>query len=260
VSETPERPANDGILTKLRWPITVVLLALIAVGAFFILLRGLKQTAVETINATGSQTAKVLERFSEGSITRTFEESLPRLSSEPGGRLELAALNATETLTESNDLTTAWGNLHLGSTITEIKVPAMYRYYLRLHDAWKLDVSSNICVVYAPRIHPTLPPAIDTSQMEKRSSEGWGRFNATAQMDQLERDITPTLASYAGDKRHMDLVREECRKTVAQFVRDWLFREEQWRGDRLSGIKVIFPDEPANEVLSLPPTIELKLE
>jgi hypothetical protein len=258
VSATSERTPNESNLAKFRWPLAVVAVALIGLAGVIIAMRSCRRMTVDAISTLGQQTGNILGKFSQGTITRTFEESLPRLSSEPGGRLELAALDVTETLSESNNLTTGWGKLNLGSTVTEIKVPATYRYYLRLHDTWKLDVSSNICIVYAPKIHPTQPPAIDTSRMEKKSDEGWGRFNASEQMDQLERDITPTLASYAGDLRHMAIVREECRKTVAQFVRDWLLREKQWRDDRFTSVKVIFPDEKAGNIFNLPPTIEIE--
>ncbi len=246
-----------------------VLVALLGLVGLAIAIKGCKELPVNTINATGNQATNLVHaigqevgnafgKFAQGTITRTFEESLPKLSSEPGGRLELAALNVTESISESNNLITGWGTLDLGSTVTEIKVPATYRYYLRLHDQWKLEVLTNICVVHAPRIHPSLPPAIDTSRLEKKSQQGWGRFNASEQMDALERDITPTLAVYASDSRHLGVVREECRKTVAQFVQDWLLREQQWRDDRFTSIKVVFADEAATNVLSLPATLEFK--
>lgn len=222
-----------------------------------------------TIDAAGTQAAKVaqavgeaLDKFTQVNITQTFQESLPTLTREKGGRLELATLTATETFSRTDNLTTAWGWLDLGTTVSEIRVPATYRYYLRLQGDWRLDVHSNICIVYPPSIHPTLPPAFNTLRMEKRSDRGWARFNADEQMAQLEKDITATLATYAGDKRHLDMVREDCRKTVAEFVRDWLLREQQWRDDRFNSIKVIFPDE--QKTLPAPkdtqPTIDLKLK
>lgn len=210
----------------------------------------------DTVSALVTGMTNLLQQFDQQHITHTFEESLPELSSDPGGRLEVAALTMNENLSESNNLTTAWGYLNLGSTVTEIQVPATYRYYLRLHDPWQLDISTNICVVHAPRFHPTLPVAIDTSRMEKKSSAGWARFNAGEQMDQLEKDLTPTLSLYAADPRHVALVREECRKNVAQFVRDWLLKEQQWQDGRFTAVKVVFPDE--TNFLTMPSTLELK--
>jgi hypothetical protein len=258
VSATTERPVSEKTLTKSRWPLAVVAVAFLVVVGCVISIRSCAKVPSDTIHALGTEASNLLEKFDQHHITRTFEESLPELSSEPGGRLEVAALKLDESLSESNNLTTAWGRLDLGSTVTEIKVPAIYRYYLRLHDPWQLEISTNICVVHAPRFHPTLPVAIDTSRMEKKSNAGWARFNAGEQMDQLEKDLTPTLSLYAADPHHVALVREECRKTVAQFVRDWLLKEQQWRDDRFTAVKVIFADENATNVLTLPPTLELK--
>jgi len=94
--------------------------------------------------------------------------------------------------------------------------------------------------------------------MEKKSAQGWGRFNARQQMDELEQSITPTLINYAHDENHLSLVREACRKTVAEFVRDWLLKEEQWRTDRFHTIKVVFEDEQKMNLETFPPTLELK--
>lgn len=256
MSATSERPDSETRFVKFRWPMAVVLVALVIAVGWVISIRSCAKVPADTIDAFGKEAVNLLEKFDQQHITRTFEESLPELSSDPGGRLELAALTLDENLSESNNLTTAWGYLNLGSTVTEIKVPATYRYYLRLHDPWQLDISTNICVVHAPRFHPTLPVAIDTSRMEKKSSAGWGRFNAGEQMDQLEKDLTPTLSVYAADPRHVALVREECRKNVAQFVRDWLLKEQQWQDGRFTAVKVVFPDE--TNFLTMPSTLELK--
>ncbi|HWF17789.1 MAG TPA: hypothetical protein VG754_00895 [Verrucomicrobiae bacterium] len=260
MNSIPKSPGSETPLTKFRWPMAVVLVAFLFVGAWVISIKSCARAAPDTVHAVGTEVSNLLKNFDQQHITRTFQESLPQLNSEPGGRLEIAALTLNENLSESNALTTAWGHLDLGSTVTEIKVPAIYRYYVRLHDPWQLEVATNICVVHAPRIHPTLPVAIDTSRMEKKSNVGWGRFNAGDQMDQLEKDLTPTLSLYAADARHIALVREECRKTVAQFIRDWLLKEQQWRDDRFTAVKVVFPDEATTNAFTLPATLELKTQ
>ena len=77
-------------------------------------------------------------------------------------------------------------------------------------------MTTNICVVHAPRIHPSLPPAIDTSRMEKKSKPAGVGSMRVNRWTQLEKDVTPTLSQFAGDPRHIDLVREECRKNCLQ--------------------------------------------
>ena len=61
----------------------------------------------------------------------------------------------------------------------------------------------------------------------------------------LERSMTPSLDQRAGDAAHLQLVREACRHSVAEFVRKWLMREGQWQSNRFSSIVVVFPDEAA---------------
>jgi hypothetical protein len=102
----------------------------------------------------------------------------------------------------------------------------------------------NTCIVYAPRIRPSLPPAIHTDKMEKQSESGWARFDKHEQLAALERGMTPALNDLASDSRHVNLAREECRKTVVEFVKKFLLREDQWHSDRISNIKVVFEDEP----------------
>jgi len=137
-------------------------------------------------------------------------------------------------------------------------VPVTYRYHLRLSDPWRLDVSGQTCIVVAPVIRPSLPPASHTDKMEKKSDEGWGRFNAREQMTDLEKSITPTLTGYAADEKHLAFVREQCRKTVAEFVKTWLLKEDHWRSDRFHAIKVIFADETNAVPEQVVPAIQLK--
>ncbi len=197
-------------------------------------------------------------KFRRQHITETFLSALPTLARTAGGSLELATAKATETITRADDRTIAWDLIYLGRTISEISVPVTYRYHLNLRDPWKLDVVGNTCVVYAPPIRPSLPPAIHTDQMQKRSEAGWARFDTREQMAELERSLTPRLSRTAADPRRLAQVREACRNTAAEFIRDWLLREEHWRGDRFTNIKVIFADEPDVKPELAPPVINLR--
>lgn len=202
------------------------------------------------------RTSGLAEKFRQQRITETFTAALPTLARTPGGNLELATALATETLTRTDERTIAWDLLYLGKTVSEISVPVTYRYHLALRDPWKIEVVGHTCLVRAPAIRPSLPPAIHTDQMQKRSEAGWARFDAREQMAELERSLTPRLARHAGDPRRLALVREECRKTVAEFVREWLLREDHWRSDRFSAIQVVFADEPHDK---FPPPLTLRL-
>ena len=95
--------------------------------------------------------------------------------------------------------------------------------------------------------------------MEKKSKAGWGRFNATQNLTDLEKSITPTLQRRAGNSTHIDSIREPARQAVAKFVKTWLLDQQQQSG--IDKIVIIFPDEPAAKdsaaAASLPPTLSL---
>jgi hypothetical protein len=263
----PERPQprTDEPLTAFRWPLVIVTLGFMALFAFLAFLWITKRTYDETLNRGGKagefavqKAEAIAEKFLHGNITKAFVAAIPEISSTGAGNLELATSDQTETFRAEDEKSIFWDKLYLGKTISEIRVPVTYRYHLRLADPWKLDVSGQTCIVIAPPVRPSLPPAIHTDKMEKKSAAGWGRFNASEQMTGLEKTITPTLSQYASDEKHLVLAREQCRKTVAEFVKTWLLKEDHWRTDRFHTIKVIFADETNAVPEQINPTIELK--
>lgn len=217
----------------------VVIIAAFALFAYLKTVRGVKDSVDKVI----STAPEIARNFLTGNITHTFRESLPQITSTQGDILELAVYRCDETFQRTDEKWAGWGWVYLGTTVAEIRVPVSFRYHLRLSDPWRLAARGQVCTVLAPQFHPTLPPAIHTAEMERRAESGWARFDKNDQLDALERSMTPTLERRAGDAAHRQLVREACRQSVAQFVRQWLMREGQWRSDRFTAIVVLFPDE-----------------
>ena len=254
----PRSPWID-LLISYRWPLVLGLLLVAFVGSGLLVYLETLRRVDRVGDALGSgleRAEEVARGFLTGNVTESFVSSIPEIDSTAGGNLELATVKATETFTQSDERRVLWDVVSLGVTVTEIKVPVTYRYHLRLDDPWRIEVSEHACTVWSPAIRATQPPAIDTAGMEKRVDESWLRFDGADQMAALEKSITPRLRLYAQDPRHIALVREESRKTVAEFVRTWLLMQDQWRSDRLRTITVIFPDE-AEEAERLGPTIRL---
>jgi hypothetical protein len=213
------------------------------------------RAAVDTVRAVGDGAAEIAGRFATGTITTTFVAAIPRLVPGSGTLLELAAYEATETLSRTDDRRVFFDLVPLGSTVSEIRVPVTYRYHLRLDEEWRLQVADGTCVVHAPAIRPTLPPAIHTDRLEKRSESGWLRFNEDEEMEALEQSLTPTLSKRAGNADHLELIREQCRQRVAEFVQAWLLLEEQWGPDRFTHVVVYFADEEIDEPNIHPPSV-----
>lgn len=248
ISSTPPTPVTAPVLPRRVEPWWVKLATVLLLCGTILIV-----TKLVLAHMTG-----IAGKFRQQHITETFTSALPTLARTPGGNLELATATATETLTRTDERTIAWDMIYLGRTVSEISMPVTYRFHLNLRDPWKLDVAGGTCIVRAPAIRPSLPPAIHTDQMRKRSEAGWARFDAGEQMAELERSLTPRLTRHAADPRRLALVREECRKTVAEFVRDWLLREDHWRRDRFSSIKVVFADEQDAKPELAPPVITLR--
>ncbi|MCX6927973.1 MAG: hypothetical protein NT154_32905 [Verrucomicrobia bacterium] len=237
----------------------VVIIAAFALFAYLKTTQGVKDSLDKVIN----KAPEIARNFITGNITHTFRESIPQITSTQGDILELAVYRCDETFKRTDEKWAGWGWVYLGTTVAEIRVPVSFRYHLRLSDSWRLAARNQVCTVLAPPIHPTLPPAIHTAEMERRAESGWARFDKQEQLDELERGMTPTLEQRARDPAHLQLVREACRQSVAGFVQKWLMREGQWRSDRFTSIVVLFPDEVTassdEDLLRLPhqPTLRL---
>jgi hypothetical protein len=131
--------------------------------------------------------------------------------------------------------------IYLGTTVSEIRVPAVYRYHLKLSDPWQLEIKDGVCRVVAPMIRPTQPPALRTDGMAKKSESGWLRFNAAENLAALEKSLTPRLEQRAADERHLGRAREASRRSVEAFVRKWMLESHPKIGSM--EIVVQFPDE-----------------
>lgn len=190
--------------------------------------------------------------FSSERITQAFLSEIPRAESSGGDILELATATSTETFRAENSQK-LWDFFPLGTNVTEIRVPVTFRYHLKLSDPWRLETRNGNCIVHAPAIRPTLPPAIHTDRLERRLERGWARFDGATELADLERSLTDRISERAADPRHMALSREACRKSVADFVKRWLLREKRWSSSGFGSIVVIFPDESPSDTGPLLP-------
>lgn len=180
----------------------------------------------------------------EQRVSRSVHSEILRVSETVGDRLELASVETREVFLEKDELDLGW--LHLGTTEVELAVPAVYRFHVALAEGMKIEVKRHgdlvRCVVHAPRLRPTLPPAIRTEGLVKRSANGWARFNADERLAELERQLTAELTLRAREK--VPLACESARTRLAGFVSRWLVKDGLWGGhDGVREIVVLFPGE-----------------
>jgi hypothetical protein len=247
-SPPPASPARGGCL---KGVLMLVLLGLLGLGtaAWFFL---------GALREAGAWLRELPGRLVGQDISTTFRESITRITATHGDVLEVATLETDETVTRF-DMKTAFNELvYLGTTVSEIRTPVVYRYHIKISENWQVQVDSGRCIVRAPALRPSSPPAVRTDGMQKKSEAGWLRFNAAENLASLERELTPTLEKRAGNKAHLDRIREAARGSVAEFVKRWLLSSSHQEG--VQSITVIFPDDhqPATGPVTLPPTLQLQ--
>jgi len=238
-----------------RWFIAAALLLLLVIGILGFFFLG-------TLKGIMSWASDLPTRMVKSDIETRFTESITRIISTNGDILEVATLETNETVTRFDMKSLFNGWVYLGTTVSEIRTPVVYRYHIKLSEGWQLHVHEGQCFVRAPALRPSQPPAVRTDGMEKKSDAGWLRFNADDNLATLEKELTPTLEKRAGNKAHLDNIREAARKSVAEFVKKWLL--ESARNDdgtsEIRSITVIFPDDaqPKSGPVTLPPTIRVQ--
>jgi len=166
---------------------------------------------------------------------------VPVVMRTPGGLLEIATVTVHERF-KREDTRHFWG-IPLGTTVSIIQVPVVYRYHIPLAREWPIRVHGRTAVVRTAEVQPSLPPAIDTARMEKYTQSGWARFNKDENLQLLERSITPELSSRANDPAIRHLAIDAGRQTVREFVTTWLLKEQGWQRDPAHQVLVLFPGE-----------------
>lgn len=182
-----------------------------------------------------------------------------------GNILEVATARSEESFTRIDDYRVA-SMISLGMTVSEITVPATYRYHIDLNGDWRMKGGEGSLVVVCPPVRPSLPVAFDSTGMRKKTKSGWARWNAEQNLALLESSLSPQLAVRAADPRSLNRVREPSRKAVAEFLKRWLLTQDHWREGRYTELHVLFPDEvPEGGLETLPlaervPTLKLPPE
>ena len=181
--------------------------------------------------------------FLESNIQETFQSTAFIASGNEGGILEVATANTTETFARKSELSFFDHVLPLGTTISEIQIPTVYRYHIDLNDSWQISTQQNKCIVVAPSIRPSLPIAFDTGKMKTKTSSGWARWDKHENLNALEKSLTEKLGKKSFLPKNIDQVRDSARLSVAKFVRNWLINQEHWSENRFTEIIILFPDE-----------------
>jgi len=212
-----------------------------------------------TIDSTGRIVRNTVESFRPDEVVQTFTEWRElQVTGTEGNILEVATATSTERFARSTTVQMFGKNLPLGTTASEVSVPATYRYHIDLNGQWFVQTDGSRLNVSAPEIRPSLPVAFDTGGMKTRTKSGWARWDGSENLDELETTITDQLGKRAVDPETIDEVRDEARVAVAKFVRTWLVSEDAWGEGKFDELVVKFADEPTD--LEVEPAWQLEDE
>ena len=230
-----------------RWPIALMVVAAFALVAYLVTLHRLTRAAErmgEIPSNLVSGLTEAVSTFLTGDVTQRFVSSLPVQENVGVGRLEVAVAKTTETLTRNDEQRAFWDLVSLGTTQVEIRVPVTWRWHLPLDDGWIATLEDGVLTVVAPAPQPSLPPAIHTDGIERRTESDWLRFDAPLRLAELERELTPLLVQRANDPSHRAMAREPARQAIERFALLWIAREREDTGP-IRAVVVKFADEVA---------------
>lgn len=160
-----------------------------------------------------------------------------------GGLLQVSTIHSPETFNATKPHNIL--GFDLGATTTSIRVLATYHYHIALAPEWKVRVRPDkSIVVIAPAVKATLPVAIDTATLERRSQGLWSILTGEFELDELQKTITATLGKKADSPSYVNFQRDAARKTVTEFVNKWLLTQDHLKKVRGNPVKVYFADEP----------------
>ena len=145
-----------------RFLLMVVVIASLGANAYFVLQR---------MTAAQGRTSVTHSALDQIEVMRTN-----------GGLLQVSTIRSPELFQATQDHTIF--GVHVGKTISQIRVPATFHYHVELAPEWKITVRNNTFIVIAPRVKPTLPVAIDTAKLEKLTSGTWSLLTGTSELDQ----------------------------------------------------------------------------
>jgi hypothetical protein len=239
-SPAPEQPRGGG-----GWWKAFAIVAVTALLCF----TGLAVYVGMSLKEAFTQPGKLLSGFFSSEVKQSASNVLLEIQRTHGDILEVASPTTTmETFTKADSRMAAWGKIYLGTTITEIKVPATYRFHVKLSEMKDARVDGNVLIITAPDIRPSLPVAFDTAGIERKSDSGWARFNGAEQLADMEKNITAGLNERA--VKQAEVVRETARKDIEEFVQRWIVDNNPGLRDQIRAIKVLFPGEKADKVKS----------
>lgn len=254
-NDSPEAPSRRGGRVLKSFFLGILVLAAVGGGVFFFL-AWMSQKAFDNAK---EEVVEFIRIFQPDVVIESFEEWREmKATGNDGNILEIATAEATEKFSRKTAVAMFGTNLPLGTTVSEITIPATYRYHIDLNGNWFLTSDGNRLLVLAPRVQPSLPVAFDTAKVEKKTKSGWARWDGSENLEALEKSVTSKLAIRAAQEEAIQKARDAGREGVAEFVKTWLLSEDAWGDQQFEEIVVRFEGENEKSLSSMPSTLKVE--
>ncbi len=112
----------------------------------------------------------------------------------------------------------------LSSAVMEVRAPVTYSYYADMKGPWKIICEGETLTIVAPKIQVE-EPATDLSRLETHIDSGKLIFNETAKLEELRKQFYTDMIKKATSREYMDSVREEARRSLADFANGWILAD-----------------------------------
>jgi len=258
MTESPE-PVTLPDPPQRRGPGTFFWIVLTLVVAGLIVLLAPLWFLKKTGEKAGDAVIEVAKIFRPMEIVTTFNEWRElNATATDGNILEIATAESTERFSRTSNVAMFGRVLPGTTTVSEITVPATYRFHIDLKEEWNLVADGKRLLVTAPAVRPSLPVAFDTGGVQKKTQSGLVRWDGAENLAALEKEVTGKLAERATQPATLGKIREEGRTAVAQFVRTWLLDKEAWGEGRFEEIVVVFSGEDDKVITSEPSSLRLE--
>ena len=220
-----------------------------AIGLAVLLVAGVLTFLLVSYGCAGLMQKILPEIKISRAVNRTIQQSIADIRATKGDVLLLAEIETLETIRESDTkllrVPYTEFDISVGTTESEVRVPAHYRYFVRLDSPIQVEIEQHgkwrRCVIHAPALEAQTPVSFDSNRMELRVDAGWLRFNKDEAREKVLKSISSVLELRAPEK--ISLAQDKARAAFASFVRNWLLREQLYGDDVINDIIVLFPGE-----------------
>lgn len=162
---------------------------------------------------------------SEQNITSTFYEYTEKLKAVSNLVLvERTNLETVERVYSREIRLPFFENGFSSEAFLTIRCRVFYSYYVDMKGKWNLKLEGKTLYVKAPPLQ-CLPPAIDTSQIERKTENGWLVFGEPALLKELEKDLSFELYRKAIAPPSIQNVTPEARKSLEKFISTWIMNK-----------------------------------